>query len=43
MYKLVQEAMRYKLGIKNPEDEVYFSGAALQIIVKLFPERKREV
>jgi len=42
MHKLVQEATRYGLGMRNPEDEVYFSGAALQIMAKLFPDRKRE-
>ncbi|KAK4442002.1 hypothetical protein QBC34DRAFT_456758 [Podospora aff. communis PSN243] len=42
MHKLVQEATRYGLGMRNPEDEVYFSGAALQIMAKLFPESNQE-
>ncbi|KAK4206669.1 P-loop containing nucleoside triphosphate hydrolase protein [Rhypophila decipiens] len=42
MHKLVQEATRYGLSIRNPEKEVYFSGIALQIMAELFPERKRE-
>ncbi|RYP02565.1 hypothetical protein DL765_010728 [Monosporascus sp. GIB2] len=42
MHKLVQEATRYGLNMRSPEKEVYFSNAALQIMVRLFPERKRE-
>lgn len=42
MHKLVQEATRYGLSVGNSEDEAYFSNAALQIVVELFPERKRE-
>ncbi|KAM7208983.1 hypothetical protein V8F06_014912, partial [Rhypophila decipiens] len=42
MYKLVQEATRYGLSVRNPENEIHFSGAALQIMAELFPERKRE-
>ena len=42
MHKLVQEVMRYGLIMRDPEAEAYFSGAALQIMVKLFPESKRE-
>ncbi|KAK4213874.1 n-terminal acetyltransferase A auxiliary subunit [Rhypophila decipiens] len=42
MHKLVQEATRYGLGVRNPENEIHFSGAALQIMAELFPERKRE-
>ncbi|KAK4207229.1 ankyrin repeat-containing domain protein [Rhypophila decipiens] len=36
MHKLVQEATRYGLGVRNPENEIHFSGAALQIMAKLF-------
>ncbi|KAK4164409.1 hypothetical protein QBC43DRAFT_262507 [Cladorrhinum sp. PSN259] len=42
MHKFVQEATRYGLSVRNSEDEAYFSNAALQVIAKLFPERKRE-
>ncbi|KAM7196692.1 hypothetical protein V8F33_006032 [Rhypophila sp. PSN 637] len=42
MHKLVQEATRYGLSRRNPENEVYFSGTALQIMAELFPEPKRE-
>ncbi|KAM7190487.1 hypothetical protein V8F33_009470 [Rhypophila sp. PSN 637] len=43
MYKLVQEAMRYGLSVRDLENEIHFSGAALQIMAELFPERKREI
>ncbi|KAH8649570.1 hypothetical protein BGZ61DRAFT_487953, partial [Ilyonectria robusta] len=46
MHKLVQEATRKRDAKKGGwEDgaEVYFSNAALQVITKLFPERKREM
>ncbi|KAK0743223.1 prion-inhibition and propagation-domain-containing protein [Schizothecium vesticola] len=42
MHKLVQEATRYGLRVGDSEDEAYFSSAALQIMAKLFPKRKRE-
>ncbi|RYP55419.1 hypothetical protein DL770_010923 [Monosporascus sp. CRB-9-2] len=42
MHKLVQEATRYGLRVRNSEDEAYFSNTALQIVAKLFPEPKRE-
>jgi tetratricopeptide (TPR) repeat protein len=42
MHKLVQEATRYGLRVRDSGDEAYFSSAALQIMAKLFPERMRE-
>ncbi|KAM7213397.1 hypothetical protein V8F06_011247 [Rhypophila decipiens] len=42
MHKLVQEATRYGVSVRNPEKEIHFSGAALQIMAELFPEPKRE-
>ncbi|KAK0710586.1 hypothetical protein B0H67DRAFT_667316 [Lasiosphaeris hirsuta] len=42
MQKLVQEATRYRLSMRNSKDEVYFSSTAVQIMAELFPERKRQ-
>ncbi|KAF4333419.1 n-terminal acetyltransferase A auxiliary subunit [Fusarium beomiforme] len=42
MHKLVQEATRYGLSARSPNDRVYFSRAALQIVATLFPEPERE-
>ena len=42
MHKLVQEAMRYRLDMTDPEGGGYFANAALQIMAGLFPERKRD-
>ncbi|KAH6842448.1 hypothetical protein B0I37DRAFT_329709 [Chaetomium sp. MPI-CAGE-AT-0009] len=43
MHKLVQEATRYGLSVRRePEDEAYFSNAALRIMEKLFPTSSPE-
>lgn len=46
MHRLVQEATRYGLSVSaKPEDEIYFSTAALRVITRLFPglERQQEL
>jgi len=44
MHKLVQEATQYSFGLeKRGNDQSHFSELALQAVISLFPERRREL